>query len=667
MLPRHEALFDPVRIGSCQIKNRYAMSPMATFGMTDENGILTDACIEYYVTRARGGVGLIITGMHIVEDRFEKNVPTGVPLMTGTVNHEVLKRRMRRLTDRVHAYDCKIFLQLSGGFGRASHIGLFCQGAVAPSEVSNRFAPDILHRALSREEIRTYIDSFAREAAFAASVGFDGVEIHALHEGYLLDQFTMSFFNKREDEYGGSFENRYRFSVEILRAIKAACGQNFPVSVRYSPKHCMKGIGEGGLPGEEYRELGRDMEEGLKAAAYLEQAGYDALNVDLGCYDAHFWSHPPVFFEDGMYLEAAAAVKQVVSIPVLVSGRMDDPDRGSDAIAHGKCDLVSLGRPLLADPELPEKIRTGRPDQVRTCISCNYGCSVRIRTEGTIGCSVNPECAQEIRRRLTPAWDPKKVLVMGGGPAGMEFARVCAVRGHKVCLVERENRLGGQLIPAGKAPFKHHDRKLVEWFETQLRDLGVEVRLGEEGNAELLRQLQPDCVALASGAVPVGPPLAGVDLPHVIPVTDLLMDPDRAGERVVIIGSGQAGVEAGVWLSRMGKQVTLLSRSDSFMKGAYHNAAAMAKRLLERDGAHLQFHAGADTIEADGVWVTYCDGTREKIPADTVVTAVGFRSEQALYRQLLGQTPRVFLLGDAQSPRNVYYAIHSAYETASAL
>lgn len=667
MLPRHEPLFDPVRIGTCEIKNRYAMSPMATFGMTDENGILTDACIEYYVTRARGGVGLIITGMHIVEDRFEKNAPTGVPLVSSRVNHEVLKRRMRRLTDRVHAYDCRIFLQLSGGFGRASHMGLFCQGAVAPSAVGNRFAPHILHRELTREEIQTYIDSFAREAAFAASVGFDGVEIHALHEGYLLDQFTMSFFNQREDEYGGSFENRYRFAAEILRAIKAACGQGFPVSLRYSPKHCMKGLGEGGLPGEEYRELGRDMPEGLEAARYLEQIGYDALNVDLGCYDAHFWSHPPVFFEDGMYLEAAAAVKQAVGIPVLVSGRMDDPDRGAAAIAGGKCDMVSLGRPLLADPDLPEKVRTGRPGDIRTCISCNYGCSVRIRTEGTIGCSVNPECAQETRRRLTPAVSPKRVLVVGGGPAGMEFARVSALRGHQVCLVEKETQLGGQMVSAGCAPFKHHDRALVQWYERQLLQLGVEIRLGQAANMTLVQKFCPDCVALATGAAPVVPPIPGVVLPHVIPVTDLLMAPERAGDRVVILGAGQAGVEAGVWLSGMGKKVTILSRSDSFMKGAYHNAAAMAKRLLERNGADLQFRVHADTIDAEGVNVTYADGSRGKIPADTVVTAVGFRSEQELYRPLLEQCPSVFLLGDAQSPRNVYYAIHSAYETAASV
>lgn len=400
MLDRHAPLFQEISIGSCKIKNRYAMAPMGTFGMTDAAGIMNEDCIKYYVERAKGGAGLIITGMCIIEDRFEKNAPTGVPLFSASVDHKILRERMLRLTEGVHTYGCKIFLQMSAGFGRAAHLGLFCGGAVAPSETPNRFKPEITHRALTLSEIQCCIDSFAREAAFAKSVGFDGVEIHALHEGYLLDQFATEFFNRRTDQYGGSFENRYRFSIDILKGVKSACGDEFPVSLRYSPKHYMKGVGQGALPGEDFAELGRDMPEGLRAAAYLEKAGYDALDVDLGCYDAHFWSHPPVFFRDGMYLEAAALIKQTVNIPVLVSGRMDDPDFGAQAIRAGQCDMVALGRPLLADPELPQKVFRGEPERVRTCISCNYGCSVRIRTEGTIGCAVNAQCARERTRIL---------------------------------------------------------------------------------------------------------------------------------------------------------------------------------------------------------------------------------------------------------------------------
>lgn len=666
MLKKHQPLFEEIKIGGCVIKNRYAMSPMGTFGMTDAEGAMDAACVEYYTRRARGGAGLIITGMCIVEDRFEKNAPTGVPLFSASVDHERLKIRMRRLTDSVHAYGCKIFLQLSAGFGRAAHIGLFCGGAVAPSEIPNRFRPEILHRALTVEEIRTYIESFGREAAFAKSVGFDGIEIHALHEGYLLDQFATSLFNSRQDAYGGSFENNYRFAVEALQAVKASCGADFPVALRYSPKHCMKAAGLGGLPGEDYAEAGRDMPEGLRAAAYLERAGYDALDVDLGCYDAHFWSHPPVYFDDGMYLEAAAQVKRHVNIPVLVSGRMDDPDRGAEAIADGRCDMVALGRPLLADPDLPNKIRAGGPERVRTCISCNYGCSVRIRTAGTIGCAVNPECAREDLGPVRPALRKKRILVAGGGPAGMEFARVSRLRGHEVLLAERENVLGGQLIPAGAAPFKHHDRQLAAWYERELRALGVTIQLGAAVDREMVLACRPDCLAVAAGARPAALRIPGAELPHVRPLTAVLMDIQSAADTVAIIGAGQAGVELGVWLCRLGKQVAILSRSGNFMKGAYHNAAVMARLLLERYGASLIFNAGIQEIQPDKVLFTR-DGQAGEVPARTVVNATGFVPDRALYDAAKDLVPEIFLLGDAASPGNVYRAVHSAYETARRL
>lgn len=666
MLQKHQPLFEEIRIGNCAIKNRYAMSPMGTFGMTDADGAMSESCVAYYIQRARGGVGLIITGMCIVEDRFEKNDPSGVPLFSAGVNHKRLKTRMRRLTDGVHAYGCKIFLQLSAGFGRASHLGLFCGGAVAPSEIPNRFQPEIIHRALAVEEIHSYVESFAREAAFAKEVGFDGVEIHALHEGYLLDQFATALFNDRQDAYGGSFENRYRFAVEVLQAVKAACGAAFPVALRYSPKHCMKAVGLGGLPGEAYFEAGRDLPEGLQAAAYLEQAGYDAFDVDLGCYDAHFWSHPPVYFEDGMYLACAAQVKQCVHVPVLVSGRMDDPDRGAEAISNGKCDMVALGRPLLADPALPNKVRAGTVGRVRACISCNYGCSVRIRTAGTIGCAVNAECANEYCGAIQPALEKKRVLVVGGGPAGMEFARVGKLRGHDVLLLEREDTLGGQLIPAGAAPFKHHDRQLIAWFEQELNALGVAVQLHTAVVPEMILDYQPDCLAIAAGANAVALRLPGAELPHVFPVTAVLLNMNMAGNRVVIIGAGQTGVELGIWLCQLGKQVVILSRSGNFMKGAYHNAAAMARLMLERYGAELLFNVSVKEIQPDCVRLTR-NGQLVDIPADTVVNATGFRPNRALYDAVKNSVPEVYLLGDAAAPQNIYYAIHTAYEAASHL
>ncbi len=667
MQDQHKELFQEISIGGCRIKNRYVMAPMGNFGMTDDSGIMSDACVEYYVERARGGVGLIITGMCIIEDRYEKNEPGAIPLFSASVNHSILKKRMQRLTDRVHAYNCKIFLQMSAGFGRAAHIGLFCNGAVAPSAIPNRFKPEIIHRLLTVDEIQIYIESFAREAAFAKSVGFDGVEIHALHEGYLLDQFSMEIFNHRQDQYGGTFENRYRFSVEILEAIKKKCGSSYPVSLRYSPKHCMKGIGIGGLPGEAYVEKGRDMPEGIIVARYLEQAGYDALDVDLGSYDSHFWSHPPVYFEDGMYLDAAEIIKKEVHIPVIVSGRMDDPDFGASAIRQGKCDMVALGRPLLADPGLPNKVRAERTETIRPCISCNYGCSVRIRTEGTIGCAVNAECALETVRNITPAVVKKKIVVIGGGPAGMEFARVASQRGHDVILLEMENELGGQLIPASKAPFKYHDRQLINWFQHVLSAGTVKVCVGQPATREVLLNLKPDCVVFANGAVARRPDIPGADRESVFTVADISMHIEKAGNNIVIIGAGQTSVELGIWLCSMGKKVTILSRSEHFMKGGYHNATQMARQLLERGNVDILYNASVDSIQENGVEVVQREDGKRFINADTVVMALGFETNDSLYCEVKDLFDQVYILGDAVSPRNVYYAIHSAYEIASSI
>lgn len=665
MIQKHKTLFDEIKIGECVIKNRFVMAPMGNFGMTDETGTMNDEAIEYYVERAKGGVGLIITGMCIIEDQYEKNAPTGVPLFSSSVNHEVLKKRMRRLTERVHAYNCKIFLQMSGGFGRASHMGLFCEGAVAPSPVANRFKPEIMHRALTIDEIQTYIDSFAREAKFAQSVGFDGVEIHALHEGYLLDQFATELFNQRNDIYGGSFENRYRFSIEILNAIKTACGRNFPVSLRYSPKHCIKAIGVGGLPGEKYKELGRDMPEGIQAAKYLEAAGYDALDVDLGSYDAHFWSHPPVYFEDAMYLDAANAVKKAVTIPVMVSGRMDDPDLAAESIQTGKCDMIALGRPLLADPDLPNKIHAGEPNQVRTCISCNYGCSVRIRTEGCIGCSVNAECAREKQRVIVATQNAKKIVVVGGGPAGMEFARVASMRGHKVVLYEKQKELGGQLIPASKAPFKKHDRKLIEWFKLQLLNENVELHLNEAASEETIIRENPDCLIISAGATPTEIVLPGQENNHIFSVTEMSSNIEKAGENIIIIGAGQTGVELGIWLGKLGKKVKILNRSANIMKGGYHNAVTMAMQLLEQYRAEVICNMEVVEILPDSVKIKLKSGDEKILQADTIVTALGFHSDRSLYDQMKNKINQVFIIGDAKKPQNVYQAIHEAYEIAS--
>ena len=352
-----QILFTPAQIGACMLKNRFVMAPMGPAGLADAQGAFTQTGIDFYVERAKGGVGLIIAGMCYSENTVERHGPGTMPC--PTLNPVLFKRTAKQLTERVHAYDAKIFLQISAGFGRVTNRIPPGDLPIGPSPIPYRWDPAITCRAISTEEVQEIVRAMGRAAAIAKECGFDGVEIHAMHEGYLLDQFAMECCNWRTDQYGGSLENRIRMAVEIVQEIKAACGSQFPVVMRYSTKSFMKDFGRGALPGEDFREMGRDMAEGLQIAGLLEQAGYDALDADVGCYDSWYWNHPPMYFEKGMYLTYNEELKRHVSIPVLTAGRMDDPEQAAAAVAEGRTDLVSMARPLLADPALIRKLPRG--------------------------------------------------------------------------------------------------------------------------------------------------------------------------------------------------------------------------------------------------------------------------------------------------------------------
>lgn len=661
MKKEHKVLFEPASIGDLELKNRYTMAPMGMFGMVDKDGILTDSGVEYYVTRAKGGIGLITTGICLVKIDSEGLNPTVLFLTKDTDKWRAMQQ-FNKMTDRIHAYGSKAFLQLSSGFGRAAMIPLIAKNAVGPSEIPNRFQPDIIHRELTTEEVEDYIESFAQAAAFAKHCGFDGVEIHAVHEGYLLDQFATKIFNKRTDRFGGSFENRYRFATEIVEKIKQYCGKDFPVSLRYSPKHYMKDYGKGAVPGEDFVEMGRDMPEGLEAAKLLERAGYDALNVDVGCYDAHYWSHPSVYHKDGLYLDAAAAVKEVVDIPIIVAGRMDDPDMGAKAIQNGKCDFIALGRPCLADPYLPVKVKRGHPERVRPCISCNYGCSAKVVVSGKVGCAVNAQCANELFRAITPSLEKKKYVIVGGGPAGAECARVLAMRGNNVTLMEKGNQIGGALIPAGKASFKHHDHQLAAWFANELKLNNVDIRLNCEATIENIKACNPDVVVTALGAKPFIPSIPGVE--NALLAEEVLNDVSMAGQKIIIIGAGQVGVEVAIWLQEYGKEVTIVEATDKFMPAGHMSDIEMAKDLIYFKKADVRLSTKVKTVDTNGIVVEGSQG-EEFIPADTVIMATGYIANRKFYNQLKQEFDCVYNIGDSAFVRNIFHAVQEGYELAA--
>lgn len=654
---KYSKIFEPITIGSLKIKNRTSMAPMGPIGYADSFGGFNQRLQDYYVERAKNNVGLIITGICSVDTEIE-----GLPAMAlpcPTTSPISFIHSTRCMNDRIHAYGSKIILQLTGGLGRSALPG-FIRNNIAPSEQGNRFDPNTIHREMTVDEIKNMIQKFIISAAIAQKAGFDGVEIHAVHEGYLLDQFAISIFNNRTDEFGGSLENRLRIAFEIVKGIKKMCGDDFTVSLRYSLKSCMKGLRQGGLPGEEYIEAGRDIEEGIEAAKLLEAAGYDILNVDVGTYDSWYWNHPPMYFEKGVYNEFGRILKQNVNIPIILAGRMDDPDMANEAIGEC-CDMVSYGRPLLADPEYVTKIRYGREDEVRPCLGCHDGCLGRI-ANGPISCAVNPACGREEIYGLTPALQSKHILVIGGGVAGLEVARVSALRGHKVTLVEKSPELGGNLIPGGAPEFKHFDHDLIDYYSRQMELLGVEVKKDTCVNSENIDEYHADDIVVATGSTPISLSFSG-DL-KAVQAEEVLMSKVEAGENVVVVGGGLVGCETALWLAQKGKKVTILEMMPHILGGhgkIPHMNQFMLEDLLKYHKVDIHTSTVIESTSEHSVVVKTND-TSAEISCDTLITSVGYRANNALYQELSVKDVPVHNVGDSNKVGNIMYAIWDAYE-----
>lgn len=664
MKKEYSILFEPVAIGKCQVKNRFAMAPMGPLGLGDAEGGFNQRGIDYYTERAKGGTGLIITGVTFVDNTVEQHDMPSCPCSTWNATHFI--RTAREMTERIHAYDAKIFLQLSGGFGRVTiPTNLGEHPPVAPSPIPHRWL-DKTCRPLTREEIHGIVVQFGKGAYNAKRAGFDGVQIHAVHEGYLLDQFAISLFNTRTDEYGGSLENRLRFAREVLDEIKRTCGPDFPVTLRYSVKSFIKDWRVGGLPGEEFEEKGKDVAEGIEAAKLLAEYGYDALDVDVGCYDAWWWNHPPMYQEKGLYIPYCKMVKDAVSVPVFCAGRMDNPDLSSSAVRDGACDIVSLGRPLLADPDYVNKLRSGDLASIRPCLSCHEGCMGRIQEYSAISCAVNPAACRERSERLVPSLHRKKVLILGGGVAGCEAARVLALRGHEPVVYEKTDRLGGNLIPGGVPSFKEDDHALAAWYVHELETLDVPVHLNTEATAEIVRSSGADAVIVATGSKPK---LFRLGSAPVYSAADVLLGRQKAGQNVAIIGGGLVGCETALWLRESGKNVTIVEALPKILAvngPLCHANSEMLEALIPFKGVETILSAKATQYDGNALTVETPEGIRS-IPADTVILAVGYVSEGALYEQLKDEVSEIHLLGDARHVANIMYAIWDAHEVASHL
>lgn len=660
---KYSKLFSPIKIGSITIKNRFAMAPMGPLGLADANGGWNQRGIDYYVERAKGGTGLIITGVTFFDQVVEKQDPSTVPNpLYKPVN---FVKTSREMTERIHAYGSKIFLQLSGGFGRVTiptNVGDI--PPVAPSAIPHRWL-DKTCRAITVDEIHAIVKQFGEAAFHAKRAGFDGVQIHAVHEGYLIDQFAISMFNQRTDEYGGSLENRLRFAKEIVEEIKKTCGDDFPVTLRFSVKSMIKDWRVGALPGEDFEEKGRDTEEGLKAAKLLESYGYDALDTDVGTYDAWWWNHPPMYQKKGLYREYCKMVKEVVDIPVFCAGRMDNPDIALEAIENGECDVIDLGRPLLADPDYCNKLRCGKITQIRPCISCHEGCMGRVASYSLINCAVNPQAARERVNAYEPILKKKKVLIVGGGVAGCEAARVLAIRGHQPVVYEKGSRLGGNLIPGGAPDFKEDDIALADWYTNELNRLGVHVHLNTELNEEEIKAMDYDTVILATGSKPKVFSLG--DDSHTYTAEQVLLKQKDAGKKTVVVGGGLVGCETALWLAQNGIHVTIVETLDKVMAVNGPLCAAnkeMLEALLPFNGVEIITGAKVTEFANGEVKIDTKEGSKT-IMSDSVILSVGYKEENTLYNNLQFDIPDLYLLGDAKKVSNIMYAIWDAFEVAN--
>jgi 2-enoate reductase len=648
-------LFQPGRIGSLTVKNRIVMAPMFCMGMTSPSQELgySQRGIDYYVTRARGGTGLIVTGVTCPNEKIEKS--WGYPL----IDSSRATLWLSELAEAVHDYGAKIFVQYSAGFGRQGppNPSLPHGGLVAPSPIPSFFDPSITCRELSIEEIEEFVSDFGCGAGIIASSGIDGIEIHA-HQGYLLDEFITARHNKRTDKYGGSLDGRLRIITELFEAVKRSTCPDYPVTFRY------------GLTHHSELEGSRTVEEGLEIARKLEAAGFDGLHIDAGFYETNNWAQPPTTQPDGCLVYLAEMAKKAVKIPVIAVGKLGNPKLAESVLEEGKADFIALGRPLLADPEWPNKVKEGRLDDIRPCLGDDEGCLGRVLAGKYISCAVNPQAGNERNLALTPAEKKKTVVIVGGGPAGMEAARVAAIRGHEVTLIEKGYELGGNLLPAAVPEFKRDYRQLIDYYAAQLRKLGVTTKLGTEATPELILSMKPEVVFVATGSSPIVPQIPGIDKEIVVTAVDLLVNRPEIGKSVVIVGGNLVGAETALYLSRQGKRVTIVEMLDGIMRDmVWMNAQDIQRRFdgLESDRIDVKVMTNTEAVEIvdDGLIVVDKAGQKRTLKADKVVLAVGMVSNQDnLSEAIKGAVPEVYRLGDCIRPGKVIDAVWAGFRTA---
>ena len=675
-----EPLLTPWKIGNVEIKNRIVLTSMGgtnLLGWMEVNHFDKDGA-KFILEVAKNNCGLVLPGCQPVY-----NPMFGQWLFRKKKMFEDLKKWMPEF----HKTGAKLFIQLTAGFGRSFTVSSMMEKlynnkvlnvlsrpvmnlskiTAAPSPSPNRWSDRLPSREMTKEEIEEFIQAFAKSAKLCQEAGVDGVEVHAVHEGYLLDQFTLKYVNKRTDEYGGSLENRYRFAIEIVKAIKKECGDDFPVSLRYSVVSKTKGFRQGALPGEEYEEAGRDLEESIKAAKLLQDAGYDMLNCDNGTYDAWYWAHPPIYMPENCNLSLVEALKPHVDIPVVSAGRMT-LEAGAKSVKEGKIDGVGFARQFLADPEWFTKVLNDQEQDIRPCILCHNGCFNMCHYKGVPNdqdlsdslhlarCAVNAEMMQWKKHHIVKTNAPKTVHIVGGGIGGMEVARVLKLRGHKPVIYERSDKLGGTFIPASSESYKGKLRDLLAWYRRQMELLGVEVKYNTEVKG--LEMFNGEPVVIATGSKPRILNVPGKE--KMIEACDYL-NGAPVGETVAVIGGGLTGCEIAYELELQGKKPVIVEMKEDLIaqKGVCLANSSYLREYFEYKKVPVYLNTKLAEVKDKSIVVCNDKGENQEIAVDSVISSAGY-----IPTPLVESGKNVYLVGDCLQVGNLRSVIWRAYEVA---
>lgn len=636
-----QKLFEPIMIGKMELKNRIVMPAIVSVNVLGgADDMMTERYKDFYAERARGGAGLIVIGL----------IPTmysGPRLIGGVgIYKDEFVPGLRDFTDLMHDCGAKVAIQLS-----VLQTWVKADGSpetIGPSDVTADRRPDAPKpRPLTIEEIGRVIESYGEGARRAKEAGFDAIEVNAIAGTSLISHFLSAHTNKRRDEYGGSIEKRARLLLESIECIKQKVGKDYPLLCRVS--------------GADFMEGGNSLEDTQIVAPMIERAGIHAINVSTGWHEASVpFIQMSVPRASWVYL--AEGVKKVVSIPVIGGTRVPDPRLAEQLLAEGRVDMVYIARALIADPKWSNKAKEGRFDEIRPCIACSHCFDALIEQRGVV-CSVNARAGREAEYSIEPTKEPKKVFVIGGGPAGMEAARVAAIRGHNVTLADSKDQLGGQLLVAILPPHKEELNNLTKYLAGQMDKLGVNVKLGEEVTSKTVEEAKPDVVILATGAEPLIPDIPGVKGKNVATAIDVLTGRRKVGENVIVIGGGWIGCETAEFLAEKGKKVTILEMLGRLGTGIGPTMRWVTMGRLRSLGVRMERNTKAEEITGSGVKVRR-DGGTEFFEGDSVVLAIGMKSNQKLAEKLKGKVANLHVIGDSSKPATIDEAIKSGLQIA---